>query len=57
MKEEEGMKEEKANKNNKSRKVVHTELQEVEMVQSAQCCIEGRTNGVGFFFKVIKEEY
>lgn len=48
MKEEERMKEEKANRNNKSGKVVRTELQEVEMVQSAQCCIEGKMNGYIF---------
>lgn len=50
MKEEERMKEEKANKNNKSGKVVRTELQAVEMVQSAQCWREGKMNGDFSFF-------
>lgn len=42
------MKEEKANKNKKYRKVVRTKLQEVEMVQNAQCCIEEKMNGDTF---------
>lgn len=45
MKEEEETKEKKANKTDKFRKGVHTELQEGEVAQSAQCCVEGKTNG------------